>query len=132
MEAFQKRRDMKKKILAEKNKVMSTLKIRKLLMRKVSLRFGDSGKNELIQKLVNDFVEKKREEEKKLEEVKETLNRYGLSGLWTNRKSKSSRKSRSLLRYKRSLKSHTLDESQQSKCGFRNNLIYQLPNKENL
>jgi hypothetical protein len=80
MEAFQKRRDMKKKILAEKNKVMSTLKIRKLLMRKISLRFGDNGKNELIQKLVNDFVEKKREEEKKLEEVKETLNRYGLSG----------------------------------------------------
>lgn len=69
MEAFQKRQDMMKMIQEEKSKAMSALRVRKLLLRKVSLKFGEKGSSELLKKLVDMAIQQNKSMAK--EEAKE-------------------------------------------------------------
>lgn len=52
----------------QQSKAISSLKVRKLLMRKVSLKYGEKGRSDLLQKLITKAIEinKNKEERKQM------------------------------------------------------------------
>lgn len=66
-EAYQKRKEQYSKMHEEQNKAMSAFKIRKILMRKVSLKFGIKGQQEFLAKMIDNAMK-----DKGLDQVKET------------------------------------------------------------
>ena len=58
-EAYQRRKEQYAKMHEDQNKAMSAFKIRKILMRKVSLKFGLKGQQEFLAKMIDQAIKDK-------------------------------------------------------------------------